>query len=155
MFSPKEAGVLLPIFWGGLISGALDITAAEFTIWRPRGITPLRGLQNIAAGLLGVRSFQGGLRTAILGAALHFLIAFTASAVFYGASRRLSFMTQQTVLSGALYGILVYLVMNLIVVPLCASMKGPSSVASVLVGVIVHMVCVGLPIAFTVRYFSR
>jgi hypothetical protein len=40
---------------------------------------------------------------AVLGLALHFLIAFSAATVFYVASRKIAFMTLQPVLSGVLY----------------------------------------------------
>ena len=46
--------------WGGLLAGGLDITAA-FVIYGVRGATPVRILQSIASGLLGVAAFQGGL----------------------------------------------------------------------------------------------
>ncbi|HXJ44011.1 MAG TPA: hypothetical protein VNH18_32290, partial [Bryobacteraceae bacterium] len=46
----------------------------------------------IAAGLLGRQAFQGGAGTYVLGVLLHFFIACSAAAVYYAASRRLSFM---------------------------------------------------------------
>ena len=70
----------------GFTCGILDITAA-FITWSVRGVAPFRLLQGIAAGLLGTRAFRGGWETAALGGACHFLIAFSAAAVFYAASR--------------------------------------------------------------------
>ena len=64
-----------PIFWGGLIAGTLDICAAFLTAWLRAGVTPVRVLHFVASGLIGAAAFNGGARTAILGLALHFLIA--------------------------------------------------------------------------------
>ena len=44
------------ILWGGLIAGALDITAA-FVTSGLRGVGPIRILQAIASGLLGADSY--------------------------------------------------------------------------------------------------
>lgn len=150
----KESKAFQAILWGGLIAGALDITAA-FATWGIRGVAPVRILQGIASGLLGPKAFHGGAGTAVLGAALHFFIATTATAVYYAASRKLLFMTQQAIPCGMLYGVLVYVFMNLVVLPLSAIAKRPFTTSGVLIGLAVHIVCVGLPIALTVRRYSR
>ncbi len=156
MSSAHTAGVsaFLAIFWGGLACGILDITQA-FTAWGlQNGVKPVSILQHIASGLLGPRSFQGGAKTAALGAVLHFFIAFTAAAVYYAASRWLPFMTNQAVLSGLLYGEAVFLFMYFVVVPLSAATKSPFTMATLITGPIGHMFLVGLPIALAVRRYS-
>ena len=82
------------ILWGGLIAGALDITAA-FVTSGLRGVGPIRVLQAIASGLLGAVSFRGGFTTATFGLVLHFWIAFVATAVYYAASRKLAFWSRE------------------------------------------------------------
>jgi hypothetical protein len=77
----KRPRALPTIASAGLIAGILDITSA-FVIAEIRGTGSIRMLQGIASGLLGRRSFEGGLATAGLGLTIHFLIAFTAAAVF-------------------------------------------------------------------------
>src|SRR6266852_1884783 len=132
--STKTSRGFQAIFWGGLMAGVLDLTSA-FVIWGWRGIGPIRVMQGIASGLLGAASFQGALPTAALGAACHFLIAFGAAAVYYVASTRLPLLTQRAIASGLLYGIAVYLFMNLIVLPLSA-VRPRYTLSSVLVGLI-------------------
>ena len=141
------------ILVGGLLAGALDITAA-FVVYGLRGATPLRILQSVASGLLGADAFKGGLRTAALGALLHFLIALVAAAAYYAASRKLGVLVQRAVVSGLLYGIAVYVFMNFVVLPLSAVAKRPFVLELALVILAVHMVCVGLPIALAVRRFA-
>ena len=75
----RNPDALRAIGWGGLIGGILDISDA-LIFSGLRGVPPERLLQGIARGLLGARAMQGGWAAAILGLALHFLIAFTAAA---------------------------------------------------------------------------
>lgn len=136
-----------------LTAGILDITSA-FVIAGLKGAGSIRMLQGIASGLLGARSFEGGLVTAGLGLAIHFLIAFTAAALFYFASRKFSFLVEHAIVSGLLYGIAIYVVMYWIVVPLAIPIAR-HSISRDLTAIIVHMSLIGLPIALVVRYFSR
>jgi hypothetical protein len=142
------------ILWGGLIAGAMDITAAFITAGL-RGATPVRVLQFVASGLLGPSSFQSGASSATLGMLIHFFIAFSATTVFYVASRKMAFLTQQPATAGVLYGVTVYLVMYWVVTPLSAVRRGPFSWNSTIVAVLTHIFCVGLPIALSVRRFSK
>jgi hypothetical protein len=137
----------------GLTCGVMDITAA-LVVYGSMGIRPLRLLQGIAGGVLGPRTFTGGVATALLGLFLHFVIAFGAATVFYMASRQLPFLVQQAVLCGALYGIAVYFFMNRIVVPLSAASRMPFSLKMMVIGVIIHIFCIGLPIALNVRRYG-
>src|SRR5258706_10539516 len=99
---------LTTILIGGLSAGVLDITSA-FINSGLRGRSPVWVLQSVAGGLLGRNSFQGGLKTAALGLALHFFIATTWAAVYYAASLKLPLLTRQAFVCGPLYGIAVYL----------------------------------------------
>src|ERR1041384_4095655 len=100
----------------GLIVGAMDITSAIIQAIS-RGATATRLLQFVASGLIGPKAFQGGAATAALGLGLHFAIAFSVVVVFYAASRRLLFLRRQPVISGLIYGLIVFGVMNLVVLP--------------------------------------
>jgi uncharacterized membrane protein YagU involved in acid resistance len=97
-------------------------------------------------------AYGWGHSTAALGVMLHFLIAFTVAAIYCVASRKLRFLVQQPILWGVLYGVAVYFVMNLIVLPLSAFPHNVSlSPVMVVTGLIVHMLFVGLPISLTAR----
>ncbi|HEU0251473.1 MAG TPA: hypothetical protein VFR12_00490 [Pyrinomonadaceae bacterium] len=144
-----------PIFWGGLIAGTLDILAAFLTAWWRAGIGPVRVLHFISSGILGNDAYAGGFKTAALGLALHFLIATGATVVFYLASRSLLFLVERPVITGLLYGVVVYLFMNFVVIPLSKVAQRPATVSGRVIGVLTIMFCVGLPIAIIVRRFSR
>jgi hypothetical protein len=139
-----------PIIVGGIAAGVLDILAA-FAFRGLYGVSPVRVLQGIASGLLGPAAFQGGLPAALLGLALHFVIAFGAAAVYYAASRVLPVLVQRAVLSGMAYGVLVHLFMNQIVLPLSRVSFRTPPWSFVLVMIAIHMLFVGLPIALAVR----
>ena len=151
--SREKSWTIPAIVIAGLIAGILDITSA-FVIAELKGMGSIRMLQGIASGLLGPQSFEGGMATAGLGLAIHFLIAFTAAAVFYVGSRQFSFLTRHAIASGLLYGIAVYVFMYWLVVPLVFA-QARHSISRDLTAVIVHMILIGLPIALVVRRFSQ
>jgi uncharacterized membrane protein YagU involved in acid resistance len=138
----------------GTICGIMDITAA-LVVYGTIGAKPLRLLQGIAGGVLGPRTYTGGIATAVLGLALHFVIAFGAATVFFIASRGIRSLLDHAVVSGVLYGIVVYFFMQHVVIPLSRANHNPFSLKFMIIGIIIHIFCVGLPIALSVRKYSR
>jgi hypothetical protein len=153
MISTRVATGLSParaILYGTLVVGTLDILDA-LIFFGFLGAPPIRIFQSIAAGLLGREAARaGGLATALLGGFLHYFIAFGIVVTYYVASRKISFLTRRPWLSGAVYGVLVYLFMNLVVLPLSATAGGgfPPPFVILLNGVLIHIFGVGLPSAF-------
>lgn len=139
------------ILLAGLVAGCLDLTAAIITTVS-RGRKPSGMFQAIASGVLGPDSFRGGTKTAALGVFLHFVIAFGAAVVYYLASRKLTFMVHQALISGVLYGTAVYFFMQRVVLPLSAVTFKPSF--ALVTGLLVHIFCVGLPIALIIKKYS-
>lgn len=134
---------------GGLIAGTLDLMQACILFgWK----IPLV----IAGGLLGHDALHGGPGTYILGLVLHYFIASTATAIYYGASRKWIFMIHNPLICGLFFGMAVELVMGYIVLPLSAlHTSGPYELRDVLQGFLVHMAVVGVPVAYVVRKYSR
>jgi Na+/alanine symporter len=137
------------ILVGGLLAGGLDLISAFVTFGA-------RVPRVIAAGLLGLTALQGGAGTYVLGIFLQFFIATSAAALYYAASKKLAFLKEHPLVCGLFYGIAVFLVMNLIVVPLSALHgRGPFQLMGLIQGLLVHMFLIGLPISFSVRHFSK
>ncbi|HEY8559773.1 MAG TPA: hypothetical protein VIL74_05175 [Pyrinomonadaceae bacterium] len=151
----RKSDGLKAIIAGGSIAGALDIAAAAINAGLRTGRGIIYTFQSVAGGLYGAETFNGGYRTAALGLAIHFFIALTAAALYYAASRKLRFMIRLPVLSGVLYGVAVWLWMYLVVLPLSAWKLSTYSFSSVAIGILIHIFCVGLPIALIVRRFSK
>jgi hypothetical protein len=142
------------ILWAGLICGVLDglsaIAVAGFF-----GVTAIRVFQGIASGLIGRSSFQGGAGSALMGVALHFLVAFGAATAYYAASRRLPFLIDHALVCGIAFGLAVHLFMTFVVIPLSAIGTRPFVPRSFVAYLIVSMLVVGPSISLTVRRFSR
>jgi uncharacterized membrane protein YagU involved in acid resistance len=149
--SPSEPKAYRVILVGGLIAGILDITSAFVNSALHHGRNPIGVLQGIASALLGPDSFNGGLATAALGLVIHFLIATAACAVFYAVSRKVKFLVKQAIVSGLLYGVVVYLFMYHVVLPIAFNRRFPYTLEQILTAVIIHMLFVGLPISLTVQ----
>ena len=135
------------IIAGGIVVGSLDITYAVL-FWSFRGVAPTRVFQSVAAGILGKASFNGGMNSALLGAACHYFIAFSIVIVYWLAARWLPVLTRHAVICGIVYGIVVYIVMNYVVIPLSNAARPKTfNPLWVSLSVIVHMFLIGLPAA--------
>ena len=148
--SARKTSLLKPILIGGAIAGTLDEICAIVTMgWQiPRAN---------AAGLLGpsVRH-STGIGIWILGLAIHFFIAFSAAAIYCLASQRLAFLKEHYIVCGMFYGIAVFLVMYLVVMPLCAfHFKGPYTLRLLIQGIVVHMLLIGLPIGWSLHRWGK
>lgn len=143
--------LIAAIFAGGAVAGVLDAIDAVVAFKAILGFEPIPIYQFVASGLLGPAAFSGGGASALLGLALHFLIAFTAAGTFVLASARLPLLRRSFVAAGAVFGVGVYLVMNCIVIPLSRIPPAPLSLPLFLNGVIGHALLVGLPIAYAAR----
>ena len=145
----EKGNALLAIAVAGGIAGTLDLLQACVLFgWK----IPLV----IAAGLLGRSAFQGGAGTYALGVLLHFFIACSAAAIYYGVSRKLRFLVEHPLVCGLFFGAAVEDVMSFIVLPLSAlHARGPYRLHDLLLGLGVHMVVVGLPISYSVRRFGK
>jgi hypothetical protein len=140
------------ILVGGLITGVLDLLYAV-VVYSPHH--PLLIPRHIATGILGVSAHKGGASTIVLGTILHFVIALGAATVYYLASRRLRLLVSRPVLCGMIFGGLVYFFMHLVVIPLSAVPHHTTPFIYQITEFVEHWFVVGLPIAFSVRRYSR
>lgn len=135
----------------GLVCGTLDGGSALVVYRAPW----MRLFQGIAYGALGPDSFQGGVKTALLGIGFHYTIAFGATIVFFTASRFMPSLLDRALLFGPLYGACVHLVMQFVVVPLSVIGRRPQTLQGFLIGLAIHMIVVGPSIALTLRRALR
>jgi hypothetical protein len=140
------------IVTGGVVAGTLDIAFACLFWAVKAGVPAQRIFQSVAAGLLGDASFEGGAATAALGLVLHYFIATSMSVTFYLVATRRPALVGRPVAYGVAYGLLHYVIMNYIVVPLSAAGGGGSKDPLwVALGIAVHALLVGVPIALCAR----
>jgi hypothetical protein len=141
------------ILAGGLTAAVLDAADAVVAYKLAYGMSPLVIYQFVASGLLGKAAYTGGATSALLGLGVHLLVAFTSATVFVLASERFPGLRRGAVGWGVAFGVAVFAVMNLVVIPL--SRIGPSVPSFPLVanGVLGHAFGVGMPIALAARRF--
>lgn len=152
--SPMRARAFDTIVLGGTVAGALDIFDAFVVTWVAGG-SAVRVLQFIASGVLGSGAFQGGWPTAGVGLALHFAIALGAAAVFLGITRILPVVLHHPLIAGIVFGLGVFLFMNLVLLPLVGFPGGLPAGWRLVNGLLIHAFGVGLPIAWFASRLAR
>ena len=136
------------ILYGTLVVGTLDIVDAFVFFGLRSGTTPVRILQSIASGWLGRAAYTGGAGAAALGAITHYFIAFGIVATYFVVSRRVAVLTRHPIACGIVYGLLVYLFMNRVVIPLSAIGAATWPALPVLAnGLLIHAFGIGIPSA--------
>lgn len=135
------------ILYATLVVGVLDATDGVVFLGL-HGQHPIQVLQYIASSLLGAHSFASGAASAGLGLVLHFAVSLVVATIYILASQKVAVLRWQWVPSGLLYGAAVWIVMNLVVLPLTAVVHSPITPAAAVNGVMGHALFVGLPSAF-------
>jgi len=143
------------ILIGGALGGLLDITfAISFAMYN--GLTPERLLQVVASGLVGRSAFSGGFATAALGLACHFVLSLAWMTLFFTAARQAPSLAARPLISATGYGMVVFLVMRLVVLPLSAF---PNPVTfkplATTLDLLSHMFLFALPIVWATRRALR
>lgn len=136
---------------GALAVATLDMLDCVVVYGLLRGVTVTQCFQGVASGLLGRASFQGGWPTVLLGGVLHFFNATVMVTVYFLASRRLPLLIRRPVLSAVLYGCLVFVVMNFVVIPLSAARMMRITWPNLVNGFLGHIIAVGLPCLWIAR----
>ena len=145
------------ILLSGLVAGTLDILAA-FSVYSVimKVVTPAQILKGIAAVAFGKTIIGNETIMALLGLLFHFIIAYSFAAAYFFIYPYAKFLHYNKIISGLLYGIIVWAIMNLIVVPLFNGHHGPFILNAMLRAVTILMLCIGLPIAIiTARYYKN
>ena len=145
------------IFLSGLIAGTLDILAAViiYSVILEK-TTAVKILQSIASGIFKKEAYTGGSQMAWYGLGLHYLIAFIFAWFYFMIYPYFPFLKKNLILSGVLYGIFVWIIMNLIVLPIAFPLLPEKHFDFPLIlSVLILIVCIGLPIASITRKFSR
>jgi hypothetical protein len=154
---------LKPILYAGGLVGVLDITAAYINARVVAGVPPGHVLQSVAGGLLGRGSYNGGFATAALGLVMHFAMALAVVTIFYALSRRFPLPKNLlgVVAVGLLYGAAVFAVNNFATAPFLSWVRGLYLHTPILfkppmgwLQLVIHLFCVGLPIALVMRQYS-
>ncbi|MDB5087247.1 MAG: hypothetical protein JWR09_1241 [Mucilaginibacter sp.] len=149
--SSKPAAGFKTILWSGLVAGILDGIAAIIVLHAWYKLTPSQVMQWIASGAYGAAAFTGGTPTVIAGIFFHFVVAYVLAVIYFFAFPKIKFLSARPILSGFLFGLGIFLVMNLLVIPASNIQKSPFDPGLAAVSIIWHMLLVGLPISLITK----
>ncbi len=148
--------LLKTILFSGLLAGTLDIATALIQYSVQTGKDPLFVLRYVASGVFGNDAFAGGVHMAGWGLFFHFVIAFSFTVFFFVIYPKLGFLAKNRVLTGIFYGIFMWIVMNLGVLPLSGVPQSPFDAGRATRGALILICMIGLPLSFIAgRFYSR
>ena len=139
-----------------LVAGTLDILTAYTKGFIQSGHISKRMFQFIAGGALGLKdSMAGGIGVILLGVFFHYFIAFSFTLFFFLIYPKVSILSVNKYVSGLVYGIFVWLVMNEIVWPLSRLPRYPFNLQNAIIEALILMVMIGLPISLSAYSYYR
>ncbi|MBL7818375.1 MAG: hypothetical protein JNL70_25410 [Saprospiraceae bacterium] len=149
----KNLSLWQTILATGLIAGTLDILAAIFLLANGQAISILK---YVASGAFGKAALEGGNGMALWGLLFHFIIAMSWVILYFLAYPRIPFLKKNIFISAVIYGIVVWSVMNLVVLPITHIGLRPFNWLSVLKNMTILCFCIGLPAAaFAQRFYQN
>lgn len=144
------------VFWAGLLVGSLDIMAAMIYFFiRTGNKDVLRVLKFVASGLFGKSATAGGAGMITAGFIFHYIIALSFTTIFFLIYPHLPFFQKNKLLAGILYGLFVWCIMNLIVVPLSRTGQRPFQLDNVIYNMMILIACIGIPLSWAVSKFYK
>lgn len=133
------------LVWATLVAGTIDILyAAMMSSIFGRG--PAAMLRTVASGPFPAATEMGAAGS-IIGLIVHFTLMAVMAAAFLLAARNWPSLLAKPIQSGIIYGLVTYVVMNWIVVPLRFATPLPPKASSIASQLFAHIVLVGIPIA--------
>jgi hypothetical protein len=142
---------------GGLISGFLHLVVQQGIVFGLILKTPIiSALQYVASGIMGESAFAGGLTTALFGLVLDFIMITIMAGVFILSVDRIPLLRRNVMVGSILYGFGIFIVMNIIVLPLSAAPALPAPPLWLLIELVLqHILLIGLPLGILVQRNTR
>src|SRR5438270_1743104 len=138
-----------------LLVGLLDITGATIHFLLRTKRNPLLIFEYIASSVLGIQAYLGSWWMIVLGLLFHFLIAFFFTVFFFLIYPKISLLSWNHLFTAILYGIFIWMVMNLLILPLTKVTKPPFILLQSLIGLAILIVAIGIPLSFIAdRYYK-
>jgi len=142
MFRTRTNSILITT----LVAGSLDILLAFLNAWISNGVTPTRVLQYIASGYFGTEAFAGGSGMALWGLLFHYLVALVFTTVFFFLFAKSGFLLRHKVLTAIGYGLLIWVVMNLVVLPMSRVPASKMEPVAMIKGMAILILAIGAPL---------
>jgi uncharacterized membrane protein YagU involved in acid resistance len=144
----------------GLIAGALDITAACIHSAVKNGTPPSKVLKYVASGAVDPKTFSNDIMLVVVGLLVHFIIAISFAFFFFFLAKQIPALVKYPVLTGILYGVLVWSAMQFIILPYISRINpkpivGKEAITNAIIAASIIVVCIGLPIVLLARKYVR
>lgn len=144
------------ILKAGLIVGTLDILSAFIYVFIKTGnFIPLGILKFIASGIFGKDAASGGSFMALAGLIIHYCIAFTFTMIFFWLYSRVKALSKAKIITGIIYGIFIWIIMNLIILPLTNVAYRPFNIVNAIINIGILIICIGIPLSFMAASFYK
>lgn len=145
--STNKNNLITSILLATFLTGTLDGLAAVINTYLKTGRGPDLVFKFIASGVIGSNAFSGGVVILIIGILFHYLIAFIWTLLYFLVYPKLKISASHKIISGIIYGVLIWLVMNLIVLPISNTPPIKFQFWNTVLGISYIMFLVGLPIS--------
>jgi hypothetical protein len=154
MLQPKQQkSPLTTILAAWILAGTLDISTA-FVMVAIAGKNPLLVGNFIASAVFGkTDAYAGGTPMVIAGLLFHYLIALIFTVIFFLLYPKIYAVLKNKFVAGILYGLFVWCVMNLLVVPLTRVPARPFSISNAAENIIILMLAIGLPVSLIAHHY--
>jgi hypothetical protein len=135
----------------GALVGTLDILSALIYTYLLTGKNPVRVFPYIASGVFGKKALSGDRSMIIAGLLFHYLIAFIFTIVFFLLYPQLKRYFKNWIVLGVIYGVAIWCIMNLIVVPLSNTPPPTWKPVRMFINMLILIAAIGLPLSFIAR----
>lgn len=146
VFSTTAIG--LKVLYIGLLVGTFDILAALTNYYISTGKNPIVIFKYISSGVLGTDAFTGGTGIVLMGLLLHYIIAVSFAILFCILYYNIKLLSNHKIFTGITYGIFIWAIMNLIIVPLSSTPKSPFDTSHAVKEMLILIFMIGLPLSF-------
>ncbi len=144
------------IIKAGFFVGTLDILSAFIYYFLKTGQKNVSiVLRYVASGLFGKEAFSGGNTMIVAGLIFHYIIAFAFTIFFFWLFPKIKAFSKNKILTGVMYGIFTWMIMNLAIVPLSKIGSRPFDFVSALINLLILIVCIGIPLSFMAHTFYK
>ena len=137
----------------GVVAGAIDLGFNTVKALNA-GTSVLKPWKGVAAALLGKDAvIHGGDAMAAIGLGLHFLITIGAAAIYYLVAKRQRWLVRHPFLSGVVFGVLFFLLLNYLILPLSV-IGHPLYIGTETIAIALpsHIIMIGLPISLIIGW---
>lgn len=155
--SLSKPALSIAILKTGLLAGVLDGLSAVVNHLIQGGRAPQRIFKYIASGVFGPSALSGGTAMVVTGVCFHMAIAMIWTVIFFLAAQRLAVLRRHAIAVAVGYGLFVWCVMNLVVLPL-SRVPQPKSFnpTQAIIGALILVAFIGFPVSLGARrYFGE